>query len=265
MIKFVLIDATNGAKTSSGEILTPTKLALIADAVQLQADRDYGEGQVNVRADTPENIQPGEWVMSIQPTLPGAPGAIAYHDVNGKGVPILFDAITLSDTLIRQGNSLSVAITHEILETLGNPGCNLWADQLTGKQNARERCDAVEMQSYSVVVKDVDGDFGPAGGNVDVYVSNFVLDTFFTPNAEGPYDFMTAAGLNNPSPPPAPFQTAPGDGGNYQIVETAGSDETQVTAKRYQEGKSSRQEKRDHWSSRTSRILGRRPPQITQP
>ena len=171
-MRFVLLDETNGVGTSQGASLTPEVLKQIASALNVQLNRDYGPqcgGNYSVRVGAGAgDIQVGEVVFAILPTLPNAPGDVAYHDVNGNGVPVCWDAITASDTLIGPGNSVSVAISHELLETPGDPGCNLWADGGDGFEYARERCDAVESQSYQVQ---------------GVYVSNFLLDSFFVPGA----------------------------------------------------------------------------------
>lgn len=221
---FVIIDESGGAKTASGESMDPATLARIADASEVQMNRDFAPhrgGSYRVRsAASGSDIQPGEWVFALLAALPGAPGAIAYHDVNGKGVPVLYDAITLSDTLIGPGNSVSVAITHEIPETAGDPPCNVWCDDLTGDvpglSYAYEACDAVEAQTYVI-----DG--------TGVSVSNWLLPVFFTPNADGPYDFLSTIAAN-PDAPKAPFQTA---SGGYQIVRSMGNGEHQVTARHY--------------------------------
>ncbi|MGA7124298.1 MAG: hypothetical protein WBY94_29625 [Polyangiaceae bacterium] len=215
-MRFVLLDETNGVGTSQGASLTPEVLKQIASALNVQLNRDYGPqcgGNYSVRVgDGAGDIQVGEVVFAILPTLPNAPGDVAYHDVNGNGVPVCWDAITASDTLIGPGNSVSVAISHELLETPGDPGCNLWADGGDGFEYARERCDAVESQSYQVQ---------------GVYVSNFLLDSFFVPGAPGPYDFMSWGLLPGAVGPAKPFATAQG---GYQLIRSSGAGEHQVTA-----------------------------------
>jgi hypothetical protein len=214
-MRFVLLDETAGATTADGASLTPTILASIAAACTVQLNRDVSAewgGNYEVRAGGGAgDIQPGEIVFAILPTLPNAPGAIAYHDSDGNGVPVLFDAITLSDTLIGPGNSLSVAISHELCETVGDEGCNDWCDDGAGNSFAKELCDAVEAGSYQL---DATG----------VYVSNFLLKAFFVPGRKGPYDFMSAAGLASTGPS-KPFATA---AGGYQIARSAGTGERQV-------------------------------------
>ena len=215
-MRFVLLDETGGVGTSQGEVLTPAILAHTATVSTVYLNRDVSAlwgGNYSVRAGAGAgDIQPGEIVFAVLPTLPNAPGAIAYHDSDGNGVPFAFDAITLSDTLIGPGNSLSVAITHELAETAGDAGCNLWADGADGSEYAHELCDAVEAQTYSI-----DG----------VAVSNFVLPAFFTPGAAGPYDFMSAALLPGAVGPAKPFATV---ANGYQLVRTGGTGEHQVQA-----------------------------------
>ena len=223
MTSWVILDETNGATTSDGAALTPEVLANIAAAVQLQLNAHYAPncsgGNHAVRAGTAKDIAPGESAFAILPDLPQVPGAIAYHDVDGTGVPVAFDAITLSDSLTGPGNSLSVAVSHECLEAGGDPACNRWRDNLQGAEFVEEECDAVESETYPITLDN----------GAMVYVSNFVLPAFFTPNAPGPYDYMNlvSPSTNGPS---LPFQTAPG---GYQDTRTTGSDEHQVQATLY--------------------------------
>lgn len=224
-MQFALIDNSAGAKTTNGSSLTPEVLQQIAASATVFLNRDVSAywglpvGAL-VRVSNGLDIQPGEWAFSLLPALPNAPGAIAYHDVNGQGVPVLFDGITLSDSLIGPGNSVSVAITHELAETMGDQACNLWADNGGGSEFALELCDAVESYDY-----EING----------VYVSDFVLPAFFNPTHTGPFDQMGKV--------TTPFQTANG----YQITRTSGTGETQV------QGHARRLEKRRHPDSRTYR------------
>ena len=215
-VQFVLIDESGGAPTSFGAFMTPSVLAAIAAACQVQLNRDVAAhwgGSYRVRAATSgADILPGEIVFALLASLPDAPGAIAYHDVDGLGVPVIFDAVSLSDTLTGAGNSVSVAISHELCETAGDAGCNVWADA-GGTEYARELCDAVEAQSYLI---DATG----------VSVSNFVTPAFFVPNHLGPFDFMSTVGANG-SAPTSPFNTT---SGGYQIIRTGAGDPSQVTA-----------------------------------
>ena len=220
---FVLIDETGGLSTANGETLTATKLSAIASACQTYLNRDvaseHGGGPCLVRVSSGADLQSGEIVFAILPALPNAPGAVAYHSVDGAGLAVAYDAIAASDSLTGPGNSLSVAISHELAEIVGDEGCNLWADDGTGTEHAHELCDPVEVQSYEVT---------PGSG---IYVSNFVLRSYFDPSHAGPFDWMTLVGLVGAVAPSGPLQTAIGAGGNYQITRKADpSTETQVTA-----------------------------------
>lgn len=227
-LDFVLINEAGGAATSTGAVMTPSVLTAIAAACQVQLNRDVSAhwgGAYRVRAaSSGADIMPGEIVFALLATLPGSPNAIAYHDVDGVGVPVIYDGVTLSDTLTGAGNSVSVAISHELCETAGDAGCNVWADA-NGTEYARELCDAVEAQSYTLSLSNP-----VAGQNYDVdgvALSNFVIPAFFVPNHVGPFDFMSTVGPN-PNAPSAPFVTAPG---GYQITRDSGQHEGQVTAK----------------------------------
>jgi len=223
-MQFVLIDESNGATTSAGTALSPAVLEQIAVAATVYLNRDVAAYWglpigATVRVGDASSIQAGEWAFVLFATLPEAPDAIAYHDVDGNGVPVLFDAVSLSDSLIGSGQSVSVAITHELAETLGDQSCNFWADDGKGQEHALELCDAVENSDYLVT---------------GVACSNFVLPSFFNPTHAGPYDFLKVL--------TSPFQTQ-----GYQIVRTSGTGETQV------QGKARRLAKRQHALSRTFR------------
>ena len=214
LVRFVLLDESTGATTISGEAMTSGALAIIASACEVQLNRDFSAewgGNFSVRAGTGAgDIQPGEVVFALLPSL-DAPGAIAYHDSDGNGVPVCFDALTLSETILGPGNSVSVAISHELLECAGDEGCNDWLDDGQGSSFAREMCDAVESNTYSV------------GG---AFLSDFLLRSFFVPGRRGPYNYMALAGLGG-NEPVRPFATA---SGGYQIVRSQGTGPQQATA-----------------------------------
>ena len=97
-----------------------------------------------------------------------------------NGVPFSLCAVTTCESLYGP-NGLSVDASHEILETAGDPGANLFANDNKGVLHAVEMCDAVEVQTYGKTCKD---------GTV-VQVSNCLLRAWFMPGASGPYDYMT--------------------------------------------------------------------------
>lgn len=193
----------------------------------MQLNRDVSPawgGEYSVRVGSASDVAPGEIVFALLDALPNAPGAIAYHDVNGQAVPVAFLGLTTCTTL----DDVSIAVSHELCETAGDAGCNLWADA-GASEFARELCDAVESTSYEIE---------------SVRVSDFVLPAFFVPNAPAPYSYTESIGGSRIAP--APFQT--GSGG-YQITRTDGGTETQVNGS----VRAYRAEKLAHWSSRAKR------------
>jgi hypothetical protein len=251
-VKWVLIDSTKGATTKDGSKLSPAVLQHIAEAVQDQVNQEFAAewgAQATVRAGTENDIQPDEWAYGFVPTLPDAPGASAYHDINKKGVPFALCAVTTCDNLLGP-NGVSVDASHEILEAAGDEGANQFANDNKGLLHALEMCDAVEVQTYSKKCKD-----GTA-----VQVSNWLLRAWFAPGAAGPYEYMSSAKLAGAVAPPGPLQTAAGHGGNYQIITKWGGDK-QITAAGSRTAAAShivgtrRKGNDPNWSSRAGRRL----------
>lgn len=105
------------------------------------------------------------------------PGALAYHTRDAQGRPVLQLGV---ETIRGQGGNLldeiSKAMSHEVLETEGNPYVARWNDFDDKKKVALEVCDPVQSGSYLV-----DG----------FTMSNFVLPSFFDPDdKDGPWDFL---------------------------------------------------------------------------
>jgi hypothetical protein len=229
----IIQEATSSPLVSQA---TPEWLAECAAACATQLSRDvapiYG-GTYGVRVGSgPTDVQVGEMVFSILDSLPDAPGAIAYHDVAGGAVPVAFLALSTCSTL----DDVSTAISHELCEIAGDPACDLWCDDGAGAEWARELCDAVESNAYTVGT---------------IQVSDFLLPAFFAPSAAMPFNFMAipgnaVVGSASGAAPTTAFQTA---AGGYQIKRSSGTGETQVTGA----VRALRQAKIDHWSSRISR------------
>lgn len=246
-VKWVLIDRTNGATTQDGSKLSAAVLAHIAEAVQDQVNKEFAAewgAQATIRVGANANdIQPGEWAYGFVGSLPDAPGASAYHDIDGKGVPFALCAVTTCGSLLGP-NGVSVDVSHEILETAGDEGANQFAYDDKNLLHAVEMCDAVEVQTYAKTCKD-----GTA-----VQVSNWLMRSWFTPKAARPYDYMTSAKIAGAVSPPGPMQTAPGHGGNYQIVSKWGGDRQVFAAAHHLLG-TRRKGMQPHWSSRAGRRL----------
>jgi hypothetical protein len=243
---WVLLDETNGAQCGDGSVLDHATLVRIAAACESQLNREFaafygGAGLYYVRAgESSTDIQPGEQVYSFVPTLAQAPGASAYHDTDGKGVPVAYCAVTTCSSLLGP-SGISVDCSHELLEAAADPSCNLMADNLAGLLVAYEVCDPVEVQTYPSYVDD------------KVQVSNFVLPSWFDPKASAPYDFMTEAKLDGAVAPPGPLQIAPGNGGNYVITETSTENSTDTFGIKGNQRKA----RRDTGSRFMRRMMGR--------
>jgi hypothetical protein len=246
-VKWVLIDSSRGAATQDGSRLSSAVLNHIAEAVQDQVNQEFAaewgaHATLRVGASS-SDIQPGEWAYGFLPSLPDAPGASAYHDINGKGVPFALCAITTCGSLFGP-TGVSVDASHEILETAGDEGANQFANDNKALLHAVEMCDAVEVQTYGKTCKD---------GTV-VQVSNWLLRSWFIPGETGPYDYMTSAKISGAVSPPGPLQTAPGHGGNYQIVSKWGGDKQVFAAAHHIVG-TRRKGMNPNWSSRAGRRL----------
>lgn len=105
-------------------------------------------------------------------------GALGYHDVTPNGMPI--GKVFAADGA-KYGNSLSVTISHELVELLGDPSCeDCMFDEASNRFFCKEAADAVEDDSLGYKI----------GG---VLVSDFVTPDWFCANATAPgtkYDFL---------------------------------------------------------------------------
>lgn len=199
----VLVNKVNPSTSPLAAQVSAAWLAKVAAACQTQLNDDaapYWGGSFAISTGTVCNESESEY--DIEWALPNAPGAEAYHDWQG-GKVVAFEALSTCTTL----NDVSTGISHELLEIMGDPGCNVWTDDQQGAEWAHELCDATQANSY-----EIEG----------IQVSNFLLPAFFEPGAAGPYSFL---GTKGSDPVTAPFTTAPG---GYQIRRDSGTGETQV-------------------------------------
>lgn len=170
---------------NQSSIVTADALAAMVAAIQTQIDRDFlpawdatlGIDAVNlVVAATPAT---GAGLVLIRDRS-DEPDALGYHqDATGMPTAEVF-AVTDRDA----GCSLSVTLSHEVLEMIGDPtAARIVA--IGGNRYPLEVCDAVEDDSLGYEI---------AG----VRVSDFVLPAYFGFGAGTSYDFMTA--LSGPCP-----------------------------------------------------------------
>ena len=182
--KVALIDQTTGA------VVPPDELPQIAAALQQQVDNDF-VSVWGVRADISalapgDAVPPDTWPIKVVDSLVGADGV----HLDNQGKPYA-QAVN--------GQKLSIAISHELLEMLVDPWGNrftLAADvdpNFPGRQvfYLVEVCDPCEVSSYVI-----DG----------VQLSDFILPSFYDPNAKRPVDFLNT--LAGPLPQKVPPKNA---------------------------------------------------------
>lgn len=120
---------------------------------------------------------PGSAVIGIFDNADQA-GALGWHTEGPGG--IVYGRVFAQPVLSHGGNvltaPLSVAsvLSHEVLETIGDPACNRWCDTGQNKAIALELCDPVESDVYNLTV-----------GTVTGTVSDFAMPAWFDPSAPG--------------------------------------------------------------------------------
>jgi len=161
-------------------VVTDDDLIKITGAMQRQVSEDFAPiwgidayvGYVH-KGETPD---PASWILGIFDDSDQA-GALGYHDVTMAGLPL---GKVFAKTDLMYGSSLSVTISHELLEMLGDPDVNLTVfvqeTDSIGQIYAYENCDAVEDDSLGY---QIDG----------VQVSDFVYPSYFESfRTVGPFD-----------------------------------------------------------------------------
>lgn len=120
-------------------------------------------------------------------------GVLGYHDVTPDGRPygrvFLGPILNNGGDWVRGSLSVSQTLSHEVLETIGDPYANWWAGTAQGYQRAIELCDLVESDTY-----EIEG----------ISVSNFLGPRAFdaTKRAPGPWDWMGVLKSGNDEPRP---------------------------------------------------------------
>jgi len=160
-------------------VVTNTELNKMALAIQKQVQEHFApawgiSAYVKVVNDT-SKIQPTSYNGIIYivdtPDQKGLDGVLGYHDYLDSGQPIgyVFAAVDK-----KYGLEVSVTLSHEVLEMLGDVFCN-WSTLVDINRVptliAIEVCDPVEDDSEAYLI---DG----------VKVSNFVMPDWFEPNSK---------------------------------------------------------------------------------
>jgi hypothetical protein len=128
-----------------------------------------GRTLAEVQAAVPKS----EWVM-VMLDDPDQAGALGWHwrdDADHVyGENFARPCLEHGSTALSGRYAVSSVLSHEVLETFGDPYCNAWADTGRGFLVAQELCDPVEADIYTIEVR------GKA-----VTVSNFLLPEWFDP------------------------------------------------------------------------------------
>lgn len=163
----------------------------MAHACNIQVERDaapaWGKTRVVVEyhsgrdlATVQQQVPKGSWVIVLLDKADTA-GALGWHWQDDQdriyGEIFAEPCFRAGSTALTGPYAVSSVLSHEVLETFGDPYCNVWSDTGRGYLIAQELCDPVEADGYQI-----DG----------VQVSNFVLPEWFDPTVSvgEKFDFM---------------------------------------------------------------------------
>jgi hypothetical protein len=130
-------------------------------------------------------------------------GALAYHSVDALGRPY--------GRMLPPADPLDATdLSHEALETMGDPTADRWVKRPDGSEVAVEVCDPVQGDPY-------DQPATVLGETRQIKASNYVLPPFFDPAGVAPFDR-----LGNVR---APFGMSPG---GYEVAATVLGETRQI-------------------------------------
>ena len=168
---------------NKSNLITDAELKPIVAALQKQVDEHFAPAYhlsaKLVLTDKDNGMTP----IHIVDSVADAPsGALAWHDVDNKGRP--FGIIPMK--IVRKDRAHpGPTISHELLELMADPGCELYRLTLWPPKSQRqasvayEVCDPVEDNEYPIKTT--------AG---TAKVSNFVLPSWFLPESKRPWDHL---------------------------------------------------------------------------
>jgi hypothetical protein len=206
-VGFVFQNDTVISIFNESTVATDGQLAPIAVALQKQVTNDFypvwGIKATVIYVPKGRTPDPLSWQLGVFDNSDQA-GALGYHDITAQGQPL---GKVFAETDIQNNSSLSVTISHELLEMLGDPDINLTAflqsSDTAGTLYAYETCDACEDDSLGYMI---DG----------VLVSDFVYPAWFE-------SFRTSGPFDKQGKISAPLQLLPGGYiGVYQIPNSGG-------------------------------------------
>jgi hypothetical protein len=152
--------------------------------------------------------------------LADAPGALAYHEVDGSPLSRVF-----VKTILDAGESVTVAAAHELAEMLCDSGCDQTAKMPDGSLIAVEVADAVEETTFTL----------PAFPTIPL--SDFCLPSYFDEHGIAPFDHCSVL--------TAPFTMAHG---GYQNTSRDGQTWSEVFGSLDKEKRFKLEDRRGHRS-----------------
>jgi len=168
------------AVINESTVVSDADLASMVAALQVQVGRDFAPiwGRYARLTFFPKGSTPpaDQWWLAIMDSSDQA-GALGYHETTDAGAPL--GKVFAKDDLT-YGSSVSVTISHELLEMLGNPFINLTAFDVNAAQLTNifmhEMCDPCEDDSLGYKIN-------------GIQVSDFLLPAWFdaTPPAGTAY------------------------------------------------------------------------------
>jgi hypothetical protein len=158
-------------------LVSDDEVSRFAAAIQKQVAGDFAPiwGRTARVVFTTASPDPNAWILQVLDD-PDSPAAIGYHSVNDNGVPYMKVFARLCQMF---AVPLSRVVSHEVLETLGNPQIDevVLVDNPDGSATANriEVCDPVLESTYLID---------------SVAVSDFVTPAYFFRFPAGAYDFL---------------------------------------------------------------------------
>ncbi len=151
-------------------VVTDQQLAPIVAALQIQVSRDFAPiWDVDahlVMVGKGQPVPAGTWQLLILDDADQA-GCLGYHDMTADGLPL---GKVFARTDLTSGSSLSVTVSHELLEMLADPFIDrvvaVDLGRLQGKLYSLEVCDACEDDRLGYQIN-------------GVQVSDFITPYFF--------------------------------------------------------------------------------------
>jgi hypothetical protein len=204
------------ALVAQDNCVPPDVMAFIAAAVNLQMQRDVaaawgGAVWTCIALDSLDGVASSgaRKVLTFKTRLELA-NAVGFH-TESSGVDY---AEALPPPTPDAGQPLDgTTVSHEVVETFGDPSCNAYVTGPSGRRLARELADPVESDAYPISVR-----IGPE--TRQVMVSNFVFPSWFN-GAGGPYDFLKHLDAAETMTPGGYFEFLDSNGNSQQAFADA--------------------------------------------